>query len=171
MIIDPASHRRLTSIFGIGLAVLLVSGCATAPVTYLTRPDTPAKMAGHDHIALVPLDIEIQQISAGGVAEKHDEWTTQVGKNLSEAIAAQTGCKVITAGDVPDGPVRDDWDDAYAMLRVLTINQVMPIGVINRTPTEQRKLTFQLGPIDHIAKAANSDAVLFVVVRVLVGVG
>lgn len=157
--------HRCTPVFGIGLLLLLESGCATAPVTHVTHPAASARMTGYDHVTLVPPDIEIQQVSAGGVAEKHDEWTALVGNNLAKAITAQTGYKVITAGDVPSGPVGEECEEVYALLRALTVNHMLPVGVLNRTPPAQRKLDYQIGPIDRITDAANSDVVLFVIAR------
>ena len=56
-------------------------------------------------VALMPLDVELFSISAGGVLEPQAEWTARAHENLRQAFLARK-----SALDVDFRPVEDDGD-------------------------------------------------------------
>jgi hypothetical protein len=70
------------------LMVSLLAGCATtsAPKAFRAHPQMSALLTDANRIMVIPLKIEIFQISAGGVHEKMDAWCKQGHTNLMAAI-------------------------------------------------------------------------------------
>lgn len=167
----PMTERLLRSLdrlwLGIAaVAVLGFAGCASAPVTYKTRPDTVARAAVLQAVRSAPLDISVQEISAGGSAEKHDELTTLVGKNITDAVAGTQRLTLAElSADFDTGPVRAELDEVRALLRAITLNDAMPFGPAPPSERRNPSMTYQVGRIDRLADALGGDAVLFVFVR------
>ena len=70
------------------LMVSLLAGCATttAPKAFRAHPLMSALLTDASRIMVIPLKIEIFQISAGGVREKMDAWSGQGRTNVMAAI-------------------------------------------------------------------------------------
>jgi hypothetical protein len=135
-------------------------------VTYKTRPDTVTRVAALQAVRPAPLDISVQEISAGGSTEKHDELTALVGRNITDAVASAQRLTLANLGaDFDTGPARAELDEVQALLRAITLNDAMPFGPA--APAERRAtpMTYQVGRIDRLADALGGDAVLFVFVR------
>jgi len=79
-----------------GWALLLAAGCwiATAPVVAQTggaQNLAPgfAGIALTDKVLLMPVDVELFSMSAGGINEPRADWTAAAQRNMREAIAAR----------------------------------------------------------------------------------
>jgi hypothetical protein len=170
-VMSPLSSSRLLSRASVALAavsaLLGFTGCGTVPVTHKTRSDAAARLAEIHAVRAAPLDIEVEQITAGGLHEKNDDLTTLVGKNISTALWATHAFKADGTGmDLPD-VARAELDEVQALLRAITANDAMPFGPF--VPAERARnpqpLTYQVGRIDRLANALGTDAVLFLFVR------
>ena len=71
----------------------LLYGCATAPSAYRAHPQMHDMLNGVNRIMIIPLKIELSQVSAGGVAEKMDEWCMQARNNVMAAIEQELNKK------------------------------------------------------------------------------
>lgn len=143
---------------------LFLGGCATAPSSHKVSSGAAAKLEALPHVTLASLDIEVSELSAGGVREVRDEWTSQVRSNLIAALTAPGRIKV--SRDLNPAE-QAELDDAAALLRVLAISRFA--GFID-PPQLQRAwqtqpLDFNLGRIDRLCDAASSEMVLLVFVR------
>jgi len=67
------------------LACLLISACATAP-RYRAHPQINSKIENVKTITVIPLKVDVYQLTAGGVKEKMDEWCMQAQRNVLTAI-------------------------------------------------------------------------------------
>ena len=74
------------------LAVLVVSGCASLPA-YRSNPQLHPRIKTTHTITLIPLRTDVYQISAGGVGEKMDEWSSQAKRNVIDAIQQELSFK------------------------------------------------------------------------------
>ena len=81
--------------FGVLLVCALLYGCAStpAPRAYRAHPQMMAMLADVSRIMVIPLKIELSQVSAGGVAEKMDEWCIQARNNVMAAIEQELNKK------------------------------------------------------------------------------
>ena len=72
-------------IFSLILIGLLISACATPP-RYRAHPQLNTKIEKIKTITVVPLKIDVYQVTAGGVKEKMDEWCMQAKRNIITTI-------------------------------------------------------------------------------------
>ncbi len=72
-------------IFSLIFVGLLISACATAP-RYRAHPQLNTKIEKVKTITVIPLTVDVYQVTAGGVKEKMDEWCMQAKRNVLTAI-------------------------------------------------------------------------------------
>ena len=156
------SIRRLLLALGAGLVAVAFSGCATRAVSYKTRPELPAKLQQWRTIVVAPPDVEVREISAGGVAEKRDDWSQQVAANLRDAVAAATGFPAVR---FTSSTPQEEIADVRALMRLITLNHVSYLFAQEQLSSSNRPLTYSLGRISPIVGPWNPDAVLFLFAR------
>ena len=76
-------HNKLLILI---FACLLVSACATTAPQFRSNPRLNEKLGQTKTITVVPLKVDVYQISAGGVKEKIDEWSSQARTNVMTAV-------------------------------------------------------------------------------------
>src|SRR5574341_1377358 len=81
---DPARGARC--LLAIGLVALL-AGCAAA--VQRQAPEIRREAGKTPTIVVMPLDVELSQITAGGVPEPHAEWTEAAHKHLHAALETE----------------------------------------------------------------------------------
>ncbi len=156
------TNRRSITLLGVLLVAVILSGCATAPVSYKARPEAAAKVRELRRIVVAPPDVEVREISAGGVPEKRDDWSQQVANNLTSALVAATG---FTAAPAAAAAPKDELDEVRALARLVSVNHVSFLFAPEQLSSAKRPLTYSLGAIDALADAWEADAVLFVFAR------
>ncbi len=172
MTIRTRPARRVAKCFARWLPLtllLILAGCATAPVTYRTHDGADRRVAELHAIVVAPLDAELAELSTGGVSEKRDDWTAQATANLTTALADETGWKTSTALTPEQRTaLHSEVEDVQALLRAMTLNNLMvggPRPAVISFPGGKGPLTYNTGPLKDHAAAIGSDAVLFVFVR------
>ena len=66
------------------ISVLFIAGCAAAP-SNVQKINTLQSVGADPRIVLMPPDVRYYLMTAGGVAEPHDEWTTAAQTNFAAA--------------------------------------------------------------------------------------
>lgn len=79
------SKYRNLGILGLVGAVYLLSGCVAA-VSYRTNPGFQEEAKRIHTIAVLPSEVKVYQIDAGGVREEIAEWSAQARTNLVTAL-------------------------------------------------------------------------------------
>ena len=146
---------------------LCFTGCATAPVTYQTHATAAGRVPQLRTVIVAPLDAELSTLSAGGLTEKRDDWTDAAVRNLTAALAVETGWKPSTSLTSEQcTQLREETEDVQALLRAITLNHLLG-AVPGRNPAAARAgpLTDNTGPLSQHVAQLGSDAVLFVFVR------
>ncbi|MGD9133155.1 MAG: hypothetical protein PVF78_05895 [Desulfobacterales bacterium] len=77
------------------IGCLFLSACATSPASYRTNPQLIENLKTTKKITIIPLKIEVCELSAGGIKEKIDEWCVQAKNNVMTAIQKQLETKPI----------------------------------------------------------------------------
>ena len=72
---------------------LFLSACATLPASYRMNPQLNEKLNTAKRITIIPLEIEVYELGAGGVNEKMDQWCVQAKNNVITAIQEQLETK------------------------------------------------------------------------------
>ena len=75
------------------IGCLFLSACATSPASYRTNPQLNEKLKTTKRITVIPLEIEVCELSAGGIREKIDQWCAQAKNNVMTAIHNELNVK------------------------------------------------------------------------------
>jgi len=151
----------------VGLLVL-VAGCA-APIQRQAQPlhreaDRPPR------IVIMPLDVELAEMTAGGILEPKTEWTEAAIKHLRAALEAEA--KRRNAIVVDFAPDRGPPEARDTMLELVRLHRAVGGAVLVHQylgqvlPSKDGKFDWSLGPeAASIAKAHDADYALFLFVR------
>ena len=128
----------------------------------------PVRIAGS--VVLVEPDIELTEVTAGGLQEPRREWSDTARRLFPEAMG-----QVLSAGGKdrkPDFEVRDDLPPRSRLGQVIRLNEAvaMSIAVYTRRgshlATKGRRLDWTLGPgVQELREATGADYALFTYVR------
>ncbi len=139
------------------------SGCASPPPPYRTAHDFAAASSSLRSIAVLPLDVEVSELSAGGVTEKRDDWTELVTANLQDALDRLTDARPLTD---PAALPAEAWTQLRGLHRAIIGNQFIHgfygPGILDSI---HGPLRYEMGSLEPLAEATGADAFLFVFVR------
>ena len=145
-----------------------LSACATQP--HLAAPNFK-RVEGATRILLLPLDVELAELTAGGLAEPHAEWTNAAASHLTRAIREELApmaaalVEYVPPGDnAPEAALIEDLNALHgAVGKAVALHLYLePL----RLPTKNGRLDWSLGPeVKALKRHANADYALFVHVR------
>ena len=147
----------------LGFLMLLASGVALTAQTHLAEGFK--RLPDGATIALMPIDVELFSISAGGVHEPQAEWTAKANKNLKEAVLAK---------DLPGRGHFQEWtgeaDEDLSELNHLhgAVAQAITLHHFGRwnLPSKHGLLDWSLGEeAGLIRKRLEADYALFIFMR------
>jgi hypothetical protein len=149
------------------LAGLLISACATAP-RYRAHPQLNSKIKKVKTITVIPLKVEVYQVTAGGVKEKMDEWCTQAKRNVLTAIEGELESRpLLNIKSFSETFMSDDQRFNLEQTGALfnAINSSIIIHTygqpVHRFPEKIKNFNYTLGPeVRQLSDQA--DALLFV---------
>ena len=154
---------------GPAIAALLLFVAAAGPAGAQSRNLAPGFTAlpRNATIAIIPTDIELFSLSAGGVPEPRADWTAAANKYFKSALVEKKRSLGATAVDVSDRDA-DDMDEVTALhtaiARSITMHHFGP-GFMN-LPTKEGKLDWSLGePVRVIKEKTGADYALFSWIR------
>lgn len=157
-----SAHKPLFS-----LATLIIA--ALLPVV-VQAADTPhwvhykwlaGKPALPNKVVVLPVNIEVVEVSAGGVQEKVPDWSREAAQNvfkaLSAAINKQRGMKMVTAPNFA-GAAANNVDEHLALYK-LVVNTASKIGWEHKI----KRFDYGIGPgLKAIANETGADAAIMV---------
>ena len=147
-------------------ALLLAAGAAQAqdaPATK-TAPGFTAVPPGAK-VAIMPADLELYSISAGGLLEPRADWTDQARKNLSTALLARRGQLAAQIVQVTREQA-DEVEDVVALHRaVADAISLHHLGAL-KLLTKNHELDWSLGDaVRPLAQKTGADYALFTYLR------
>lgn len=155
--------------FGAVLAFAAVVGCATTPPSSKHKSladDANQKMP--NRILLLPADIRVHEISAGGVIEKVDEWTDQASKHAMKSTREIADSKKLF--ELKEAPQLADADkqtlEQHQALYELVANSAdfARSGPYPAWRERSANFDYTLGPgLAPLAEHTDIDAALFVI--------
>lgn len=163
----PSVSFRL-GFFALAVAIGVLAGCANT--SSLTRPDFKASEAGTNTVLLMPTDIEISALTAGGALEPSAAWTEAAKANVSKALADYFAVKgdELQEYSSPDEAERRRRDD-----QVSKLHEIVGGSILNHQytgpfalPTKQGGFDWTLGEdAKALGDYQNAEYALFVFFR------
>lgn len=147
--------------------LLILAGCST-PTTYLARPlAEPAAPALPKRVLLVPPDVNVVEVTVGGIGEKDAEWSRQAADNLLASLRGQAGKGDLFELVVMPELSQEEKDavDAHRAMFELVAASASEYGLSTYTFWKQRaaKLHYTVGPgLGFLAQKSGADAALFI---------
>lgn len=107
------------------LAWLLVlsTGCV-ATVSNLERTDAPATFEEASYVVM-PLDVSVYEVSAGGVNEKMDEWSNSAEAHVTAALQSQLGDVTMLSKDDLTGDQRVNLTETQALYQAINTSLII----------------------------------------------
>jgi hypothetical protein len=151
-------------------AVVMLQGCVAPPVqrqaAELRRE--PGKIPT---VVLMPLDVELAELSAGGLPEPKSEWTDAALKHMHAALENQA--KHYKVKIVDYDPKRGTFGDQTTSLDLVKLHRAVGSSILvhqylpgQELPSKAGKFDWSLGPeVAAIARSHTGDYALFIFVR------
>lgn len=153
---------------GILALLLALAGCAPA-----IQRQTPAleRTERAPRIVVMPIDVELAQLTAGGVEEPHAEWTAAAFKHMRAALDAEAKARNVVL--VEFDAERGSAEDRETSRELVKLHRAVGSSVLLyhynaqlALPSKQGRFDWSLGPaVQSIAKSHDADYALFLFVR------
>lgn len=156
---------RLFIVLALGLAL---AACATRNFTAVDALD---RNRGHPRILVMPPDVELFELSAGGVHELNAQWTRQGRANLAAAIGEHLRAHGTTFVEYSPPPEASPAFDTFDQLQKLhgaigTSIRFYHLVEASRLPSKQGKFDWSLGPATAtLGTFGDADYALFIHLR------
>lgn len=155
-------RRLIAGVACLALAACEKGGARTAP---LDRPTAGAK------ILLVPIDVELAELSAGGVLEPHAEWTDNAKRHMLDALDRQALARSISfvkLGEPHEGMAEADLFAQLEALHGVVGRSIMVHEYEDRAelPNKRGRFDWSLGAsAARLGEAYGTEYALFILVR------
>lgn len=148
-------------IFIISISILI----SCAPKTYKTHPQFGTNCKLIKSYCLIKPDVEICEISAGGVKEIRDDWCEQGLENVVAALQKTLDLKKVNYKRIIiDDDFKKEIEDIRALYRA--VSQSIRLHAIGPGPhvfpEKTASFDYSVGPIDTILDRYNCDALIIV---------
>jgi hypothetical protein len=158
-------HQRVLA-FGLVVATL-ASGCATSPAMqayqapHRAHPEVEQRARRIRTIAVLPPDIRISSLSAGGVEEVREDWSATGRDNVIKALQAYfNGQPVALKVVAVDPEVRDTLTELRPLFRAVSLSVLQHTYSQHPFITKLDRFEYSVGSVQRIAQKVNADAVL-----------
>lgn len=157
--------RLLTAVF----ACFVLAGCVTTSHTQITALQRPA--AKQPRILLMPLDVELSELSAGGLPEPKADWTEAANAHMTtvlRAINTERDLQLLTYDEEKLSPAKRD-----EIVQILKLHGIVGNSILLHQymqpyalPTKEGKFEWSLGPaVRQLRDETGADYALFFWVR------
>jgi hypothetical protein len=162
----PKAHWLRRSGCALLAAILLLGSAAAAAQTPKLAPGFQS-LPRAARVALMPIDVELFSISAGGVLEPRADWTQAAGKHLQSALLAKEkglGFAAVELSERDADEVAEINALHAAVARAISEHHFGPSAL--RLPTKAGQLDWSLGEaVRAIRQKTGADYALFAWIR------
>jgi len=113
-------------------------------------------------VRLVPPDIKVYELTAGGVPERKDDWSAEATRNIIEAAVKNFQARGIK---VTQGPIPADIESEFADIMFLygAASACMKVYATGKNAFPTRAgLDYSVGPVKQVLEKTGSDALLII---------
>ena len=163
----PSIAAALAAVFGASLLMVFLFSrpAAAGDVVFAQHPDLETEIPESPRIGLIRPAIEIHQISAGGVAEKIQDWCDTACANVRVAIEETfgEGMKIISIEQFESGSsIGEEMLEVEALYDAVTVTMVSTWAGTFAFPAKHKRFDYSLGGLDEIFDTLEVDALIFV---------
>lgn len=152
----------------LALVALFLGGCAAQ---VHKRTESLRHDDGPPRIVLMPLDLELSEMSAGGVQQPMAEWTELAQKHVFAAFETEAKTRGLVL--LRHAPERADEADRQAMIDLVKLHRAVGGAILVhqyqpgfQLPTKGGRMDWSLGPeVATIARTQQADYALFFFMR------
>lgn len=159
-----ACPRTPLAAFALLAAALVLSGCATATSHSTAKFHSGAtrNIAQISTTAVVPPEIKLHQLSAGGVREQREDWTESARTNARATLESMRPETMVYIKDIHLTPeITAEIAEVQALYRTIDANITLFGNPMVGLPTAGR-FDFSVGSVDRICEAVGADALLLI---------
>ncbi len=164
------SAARRPSLAWLAFTLIMVAGlngCVTG-TPYRAHPEAGQRLPRVKTLVMLPPDVKIYELSAGGVTQLMDEWSARGRRNVIDAVSrrlseqGQFAVKEFTPGDT-DLRLRETYEEVRALIEAVNETALLHTYHPQLSIAEKREnFRYSIGPVPELAEAAGADALLFV---------
>lgn len=158
---------KKTSLLFLSCAIIFLSGCASS--NFRASPNYPTIVKDIKTVAVMPPDVKMFEISAGGMTQQMDEWSEDAKKHITEALKKNLAERYeLKVKFVDEKWLKENFKDAWRDNRALynaVSDSVYSHGFpgIGAFPHKKEVFDYTLGPdIQKLSSSLDADALLFV---------
>ncbi len=152
--------RRLFSLACVGL-ILSAAGCTLN--AHRAHPQFDVKIKNIKAPVLMPPDVNLFELSAGGVVILRDDWTDIGRRNLENAVVKGFKGKDYTVMPlVVDARTEAEISDIHALYRLIHKTMKQQTFGPARSASHPNGFEYSLGPIESILQRLGADSMIFV---------
>lgn len=150
-------------------ATILIAACARMP-SEAPRTVHPGFKAGalptSGRVLLMPLDVELYEVQAGGMVEPQAAWTRAAKTHVKDATEARLKSKGSQL--VPYAPPAEGSTDAHVHQQLIKLHEAVSSNILKfrNLPTTRNRFDWSLGKDAALLRAGSgADYALFIVIR------
>jgi hypothetical protein len=149
------------------LLIFLFIGFSCAPpayrVAYRAHPELEIRSKNIRIPGLAPPDIKIYELTAGGIQELRDDWSSMGKENVLRALIEsfnkkQYRIKTITINE----EISEEMEDIQALYRAVNASILLHTYGPYVFPEKQKNFDYSIGSIEGILQRFGADAIIFV---------
>jgi hypothetical protein len=146
------------------VSLLSIFMFACAPKTYRTHPEFEQRVSKITNPGMLPSDVRVYELTAGGVQDLRDDWCKIGKENVQKAVyeaLKQRPFKIEQL--VVDKEIEEEIEDIQALYRAVSLSiQLHTYNPQFLFPEKVNHFVYSVGPVDKILKKYGADAIIFV---------
>ncbi len=172
LILPLAMAKTLTTVHLPILLTLLTLSQGCIPLSpgqraymapYRAHPEFAQKARSIKGAVLAPPDIKIYSLSAGGVEELREDWSTSGRDNVSKALQARLRGEGVTAkAMILDREAQEALEEIRALFRAVSWSVLKYTYSSRPFQTKLERFEYSVGSIDRILQKHTADALILV---------
>jgi hypothetical protein len=151
------------AVAGMTIVATWLTGCATTGGWKgMSHGTTATHMQEVRTIAALPAEITVNQLGAGGISEKRDDWTEAARTHARVALENFRPGSIVYVSDLDSRPeLADEIREVRALASLIDLNFAL-FGLSPMAVPGPRQFDFSVGSIDRILEAGGGDALLVI---------
>jgi len=162
-------HSTFMGIPALGLC-LLVAGCVATPEWYRMyqgpdryHPELARRSKAVRVLALLPPDIKIYELTAGGVSELRDDWSTAGRETVSKALVQAFKRRNIAVKPLPvERGAQEAFEEVYTLYRAVSSSIIEHTYRDHPFPQKLQSFDYSVGALDTLLQRHQTDGLVIV---------